>query len=262
VKKKVQDPRNIYVFDVNEERMKLFQTAFGTNTTKSGREAVEGTEIVVIAVKPQNVPHMFQELKNAISEDAMVVSIVAGTPLESFVTGLGVKNVVRSMPNTPAMIGQAMTVWTTSTSLSERNKVQAQQFLASFGEEVFVEKEDYLDMATALSGTGPAYILLQMEAMIDAGVHIGFPRNIATKLVHQTMLGSCLYAMQSGKHAAMLRNDITSPGGTTASAVYDLEKGGFRTVMSDAIWAAYRRSLELGGKSSQVGPGRSSTWNK
>jgi len=198
-------------------------------------------------------------VKNLLDPDTLIVSIVAGTPMETFFHGFPAKNIVRSMPNTPAMIGQAMTVWTCTPTLTDQHKHQAQKFLASFGAEVYVDKEEYLDMATALSGTGPAYVLLQMEAMIDAGVHLGFPRQIATKLVQQTMLGSCLYAMHSGKHAAMMRNDITSPGGTTAAAMYDLEKGGYRTVISDGIWAAYRRSLELGGKSSQVGPGRSNS---
>jgi len=111
-------------------------------------------------------------------------------------------------------------------------------------------------MSTSISASGPAYIFLLMEAMIDAGVHMGFSRDTATALVYHTLLGSTLYAMETGEHPAILRNMVTSPAGTTASAIYELEKGKFRVVIKDAIWACYRRSLEMGGKTSDVGPGR------
>jgi pyrroline-5-carboxylate reductase len=124
----------------------------------------------------------------------------------------------------------------------------ARQILAALGGEVFVEEETYLDMATALSGTGPAYVFLFMEAMIDAGVHLGFPRRIAEELVIKTMRGSVDFYIQRGGplHLATLRNQVTSPGGTSAEALYYLEKAGFRTAISRAIWAAYERSQELG----------------
>lgn len=111
-------------------------------------------------------------------------------------------------------------------------------------------------MSTSISGSGPAYIFLLMEAMIDAGVHMGFSRETATSLVYHTLLGSTLYAMETGEHPAILRNMVTSPAGTTASAIYELENGKFRVVIKDAIWACYRRSLEMGGQHSDVGPGR------
>ena len=124
--------------------------------------------------------------------------------------------------------------------------------------QIFVDDEKYVDMATSISGSGPAYIFMLMEAMIDAGVHMGFPRDKATTLVYHTLLGSTLFAMETGEHPAILRNNVTSPSGTTASALYELENGRFRTVIKDAMWACYRRSLEMGGKESNVGPGRSS----
>ena len=123
---------------------------------------------------------------------------------------------------------------------------------------IYVDDESYIDMSTSISGSGPAYIFLLMEAMIDAGVHMGFSRDVSTTLVHQTLLGSTLYAMESKLHPAILRNSVTSPAGTTASAIYELENGKFRTVIKDAIWACYRRSLEMGGSDSNVGPGRMS----
>jgi len=154
--------------------------------------------------------------------------------------------VIRSMPNTPAQIGEGMTVWTAGEAVSELQRGWARMVLGSFGHEQYVADESYLDMATALSGTGPAYVFMFMEAMIDAGVHMGFPRYMAEELVMQTILGSVRYAQATGRHPAELRNGVTSPGGTTAAAMSELERGGLRTVLSDGIWAAYRRSVELG----------------
>lgn len=122
---------------------------------------------------------------------------------------------------------------------------------------MYVDDESYIDMSTSISGSGPAYIFLLMESMIDGAVHMGFPRDKATTLVYHTMLGSTLYAMESGEHPAILRNMVTSPSGTTASALYELENGKIRTVIKDAMWACYRRSLEMGNHDSNVGPGRS-----
>jgi pyrroline-5-carboxylate reductase len=121
---------------------------------------------------------------------------------------------------------------------------------------MYVDDEKFIDLATSISGSGPAYIFLLMEAMMDCGVHMGFPRDQAATLVYHTMLGSTLYAMETGEHPAILRNMVTSPSGTTASAIYELEAGRFRTVIKDAMWACYRRSLEMGDHDSNVGPGR------
>ena len=150
------------------------------------------------------------------------------------------------MPNTPAQIGEGITVWAVTNEVSAEQQRQAKAVFGSLGKEIQVEDETYLDMATALSGTGPAYIFLVMEAMIEAGVHMGFSRRVARELVFQTMKGSVNYAEKSGKHVAELRNQVTSPGGTTAEAMYHIEKGGLRTVLSRAIWAAYQRSVSLG----------------
>jgi pyrroline-5-carboxylate reductase len=157
------------------------------------------------------------------------------------------------MPNTPAQIGQGITVWTSSPSVTSEQSEIARQILQALGQEVFVEEETFLDMATALSGTGPAYVFLFMEAMIDAGVHLGFPRRIAEQLVAQTLRGSVEYYVQRKAHPALLRNEVTSPGGTSAAAIYYLEKAGVRTAISRAVWAAYERSQELGkGRNSQA----------
>ena len=143
-----------------------------------------------------------------------------------------------------------------SPSTSPQQVELARQILGALGQEIFVEEENYLDMATALSGTGPAYVFLFMEALIDAGVHLGFPRRIAEQLVIQTIIGSVNYSLARKIHPAALRNEVTSPGGTSAAALYYLEKAGFRTAISRAVWAAYERSQELGkGKGRRPGPG-------
>jgi pyrroline-5-carboxylate reductase len=151
------------------------------------------------------------------------------------------------MPNTPARVGKGMSVWTCTNEVSEAQKSYTKAILEALGEEIFVDHEDYLDMATALSGTGPAYVFMFMEAMIDAGVHMGFSRRVAEQLVYQTIEGSVAFARDSKRHPAELRNMVTSPGGTTADAIYQLDKGGFRTVLSKAIWSAYKKSRYLGG---------------
>mmetsp|Transcript_13204 Transcript_13204/g.37159 ORF Transcript_13204/g.37159 Transcript_13204/m.37159 type:complete len:245 (+) Transcript_13204:707-1441(+) len=159
-----------------------------------------------------------------------------------------------SMPNTPSMIGEGMTVWCCTPNLTRCERQSVSKLLNTFGKAIYVDDEKFVDMSTSISGSGPAYIFMLMEAMIDSGVHMGFSRETATTLVHHTILGSTLYAMKTGEHPAILRNSVTSPAGTTASAIYELEKGGLRPLVTDAIWACYRRSLEMGGHNSAVGP--------
>ena len=152
------------------------------------------------------------------------------------------------MPNTPAVVGEGMTVWTSTASVSDEQHEQARMILGSYGVELFVEEEKYLDMSTAINGSGPAYVFLFIESMIDAGVHMGLPRLVAEKLVMRTVFGSTKYAIQSGRHVAELRNQVTSPGGTTAAALAEMEAGGLRSTVANGVWAAYNRSVELGKK--------------
>ena len=150
------------------------------------------------------------------------------------------------MPNTPAQIGEGVTAWTASEAVSEAQEGQVCAMLDALGKSVHVENERQIDMATALSATGPTYIFMVMEALIDAGVHLGFSRHVAEELVHQTLLGSVLFARESHKHPAELRNMVTSPGGTSAEAIYQMEKGSLRTILSKAVWAAFKRAESLG----------------
>ena len=228
------------------ERGEELQSRYGIRPMTDNLQAIAGAQIVVLSVKPQMLHNVLEQLAGRIPADALVLSIVAGARIEAIGSVLRHEAIARAMPNTPAQIGLGMTVWTCPAALSEPHREQARSVFGSFGEEVYVGDERYLDMATALSGTGPAYVFLFMEAMVDAGVHMGFSRRIAEQLVYQTVLGSVEYARQAGRHLATLRNQVTSPGGTSAEALYQIEKGGLRTVMSRAIWAAYQKSRRLG----------------
>ncbi len=212
-------------------------------------DAIDGADVVVLSVKPQRMDVVLREMRGVIDPDALILSIVAGASISRIQEGSGHDRIIRSMPNTPAQIGEGITVWTDSDSVTEEQKEQTRKILGALGEEIYLGEEYYLDMATAVSGTGPAYVFIFMEAMVDAGVHLGFPRRIAERLVAQTVRGSVNYYDQREDpvHLARLRNQVTSPGGTSAAALYYLEKAGFRTAISRAIWAAYERSKELGG---------------
>lgn len=245
------DPPRMIASDPLTERGQELAERYGVKTTNDNRQAAKAAQIVVLSVKPQVLPVVLKELKGAIDPSGLILSIVAGARIKVIAEGLSHSAVVRVMPNTPAQVGQGMSVWTATAEVSDEQRAQAQSILRALGEEIYLEDEDYLDMATALSGTGPAYAFLFMEALIDAGVHLGFSRRVAQQLVLQTLQGSVAFARQSIAHPAELRNMVTSPGGTSAEALYQLEKGGFRTVLSRAIWAAYQKSKYLGELSSK-----------
>jgi pyrroline-5-carboxylate reductase len=239
-------PENILASGPRLERGKELQIKYGIIPFIDNASAACNADVVILAVKPQRLNRVLANLKGKIHPSALVLSIVAGASIQKISEGLDHESMVRAMPNTPGQIGEGITVWTTSTCVTPDQTELAQKILKALGQEVYVEEESYLDMATALSGTGPAYVFLFMEAMIDAGVHLGFPRRIAEQLVVQTILGSVDYYKQRKLHPANLRNEVTSPGGTSAEALYYLEKAGFRTAISRAVWAAFERSQELG----------------
>ena len=246
------EPDGIIASDRHRERLDAVGGQFGVRTTLDNLAAARQAHVVVLSVKPQVLPAVLAELRGSVEPGALVVSIVAGATIASIATGLGHRGIVRTMPNTPAQVGEGMTVWTATPEVSERQREQAGAIVAALGRQLFVEEEKFLDMATAISGSGPAYVFLMMEALIDAAVHLGFSRDAARELVVQTIRGSAIYAENQPVHPAELRNRVTSPGGTSADALYQLEKGGFRTVMSDAVLAAYERSVALGEMSTKA----------
>lgn len=239
-------PNQILAADPWDKRRDELKDRYGIGVTADNRKAAETGQIIVLSIKPQTLPYVLPEIRGHLRRQDLLLSILAGIPIRKLADGTAHAAVVRAMPNTPAQIGQGITVWTGTPEVTDEQEKQAQAILASLGQEIHVDDEAYLDMTTALSGSGPGYVFMMMEAMIDAGVHLGFSRRIAEQLVFQTMIGSVNYAIESGKHVAELRNQVTSPGGTTAAALYHMEKGGLRTVISRGIWAAYERSIALG----------------
>lgn len=246
LEKSITSPDRIHGADPLTARVEDLHKRYGIQAYTDNAAAVQNADLVILAIKPQTITKMMSGIKNCIPEEALVLSIIAGATIDILSNGLNHDSIVRAMPNTPAQIGQGITVWTASHSITANQLSFARQVLTALGQEVFMEEEVFLDMATALSGSGPAYVFLFMEALIDAGVHMGFPRRVAEQLVTQTILGSVSYYQKNGIHPAQLRNQVTSPGGTSAEALYYLEKAGFRTAISRAVWAAYERSQELG----------------
>lgn len=239
----------IQTFEGNGEAVNFAAATDADAGAQSPRATPRGA-IVVLAVKPQKLAVVLRELREAVEPAQLVVSIVAGARVETIAGELQHPAVVRAMPNTPAQVGEGMTVWTATPEVSEAQSLQVRAMLGALGREMRVGEERQIDMATALSATGPTYVFLVMESLIDAGVHMGFSREVARELVIQTMLGSVLFARESHKHPAELRNMVTSPGGTSAEAIYQMEKGGLRTVLSKAVYAAFQRAVALGQKKS------------
>ncbi|MAU09350.1 MAG: pyrroline-5-carboxylate reductase [Anaerolineaceae bacterium] len=239
-------PNQIIASDPDMKAMETIQANNGINVTHDNLEAVKDANIMVLCVKPQIMPTVLDGLRGHVAHIELAISIAAGVTLKAVEEGLALMHVVRAMPNTPGQIGQGVSVWTCTPEVTGEQHEQAQQILESMGQAIYVHDEKYLDMATALTGSGPAYVFMFIEALIDAGVRMGFSRDVATVLAMQLVKGSTAFLEQSGIHPTVLRNQVTSPGGTTAAALYELEKGNFRTTISDAIWAAYQRSIELG----------------
>jgi pyrroline-5-carboxylate reductase len=241
-------PEQITASDPYPEQLDRTASKYGVNVTSDNPDAVKKADIIVLSVKPQVLPQVLSQLKGKVPAGSLIFSIVAGMPIQAIQKGLSHKAVIRTMPNTPAQISAGMTVWTASDEVSESQRAEARVILDAMGKELYVEHEDALNMATAVSGTGPTYVFLLAEALVDAAVHLGFSRRDARLIVLETLIGSVKYALQSDLHLAELRNMVTSPGGTSAEAIYQLEKGGMRTILSKAVWAAYQKSQLLGKK--------------
>jgi len=236
-----------------ENRRRELNDKYGIRVFESNAEAVEKIRnaenpLIALCVKPQRLKGVLQELDSVAAPNQLVLSIIAGAKIETIGEALNNRKIVRAMPNTPSQIGAGITVWTCTEEVGAAQREQVKALLTALGKELHVESENMIDMATSLSATGPTYIFMVMEALTYAGVHMGFSREVSKELVQETMLGSVLFAMESHKHPAELRNMVTSPGGTSAEAIYQMEKGGLRTVLSKAVYAAYQRAVALGEK--------------
>ena len=243
---KLVEPSQVIASHPRVERRDELARLYGIRVTGSNREAVAEVDVVLLGIKPQMLARVGREIGPGLRKGQLLLSVIAGATTQALVGFLGHDQVVRSMPNTPARLGRGMTVWYATPSTTEDQRAQARALLQALGHELEVDDERFVAMATAVSGTGPTYVFLVMEALIDAAVHLGFPRHVAHDLVVETLEGSTHFAKQSGDHPAVLRNMVTSPGGTSAAALHELESGRLRTVLSEAVWAAYRRTVELG----------------
>jgi pyrroline-5-carboxylate reductase len=241
-------PQDISVCDIDTSRLETLKKIYNIKPGKNYESALKDAELVVLAVKPQSLPKLLPDLKGTLRKGQLVLSIIAGAKIDTISRGLDHQQIVRAMPNTPAQIGVGITAWTASDKVTSKQKKLAQTILDALGEEVYFSDEQYIDMATAVSGSGPAYIFYMIEGLIDAAVRIGLPSETAGELVMETVLGAALLAKQSPKSPQELRKQVTSPGGTTAAGIAELESGKFKELLAKAVAAAHKRAKELGGK--------------
>jgi len=236
--KNLASPQEIAVSDVSAERRSVLSQKYGVFTTASNVEAASRGSVIVFAVKPQNLDAVMAELSGKLAESQLVLSIIAGKRIDTLRKGLGHNAIVRAMPNTPAQIGKGMTVWTSSEEATEGQEEDARAILDVMGSAVYTHDEKVLDMATAVSGSGPAYVFQFIEALIHGGTGIGLTPGLARTLAYQTVLGAAEYAQQSDKDLDTLIRQVISPGGTTYAAMTVLEQGFFSHIVRQAIEAA------------------------
>ena len=243
--RKLSLPQDISVSDIKEIRCQHLEQQYGVVVMSDNQAVVGRGEVVVLAIKPQNLAEVMTELSGHLKSNQLVLSIIAGISIDTLCRGLNHNRVTRAMPNTPAQIGEGISVWTATAEVTEKQREWASSILGAIGKEIYVDDEKYIDMATAVSGSGPAYFFFFVEALVEAAVNIGLPRDVAQELVLQTMLGSGHLIQKSGEQPAELRRIVTTPGGTTAEALLELEKGGFSSLLRHAVSAAYNKAKRL-----------------
>lgn len=236
----------IWVSEPVTARRSYLVDSYGVQVTSVNLDACHEADVVVLAVKPQSFGRVAHDLVGKLKPSALVISIMAGIKIETIADELAHEKIVRAMPNTPAQVGQGMTVWMPTPQVTWSEQETAQLLLSTMGDAFAVEREHYLDMATGLSGSGPGFVFLVIEALIDAGVHIGLSREQSRRMVLQTVEGSVALMRQNGQHPADLRNRVTSPAGTTAAGVRILEERAVRFALIEAVTAAFERSRALG----------------
>ena len=239
-------PTDVSVGEPIEGRRAYLAERYGVTASAENASVVSSASMTVLAVKPQDLHDACADLNGALGDGQTVLSIVAGARLGRLSRELGHRAVVRVMPNTPSQVGAGMSVWTAAPQVTDEARDFTSRMLDALGEQIYVGDEKYLDMATALSASGPAFVWLFLEALIDGGVHIGLPRDMAASLATQTVYGSVRMSRETGRHPAVLRNMVTSPGGTTAEGLLALEGDGLRATVIEAIAAAYEKSQMLG----------------
>lgn len=243
---KLCKPSDVAVSDIIEPRRQLLKQKYGVTVTADTKTAIKGREVVVLAVKPQNVGDVFTGLKGNLQPEQVILSIAAGVRIATIIKGTGHDKVVRSMPNTPAQIGLGISGWAATPQVTDKQKKLARSILKALGKEIYFNEEEYLDKVTAISGSGPAYIYLFAESLIDGAIELGLTKQDAEVLVLQTILGAAHLMDKSDKTPADLRRNVTSKGGTTERAIAVFEQNDLAGIVAKAVKAALQRAQELG----------------
>jgi pyrroline-5-carboxylate reductase len=239
-------PKEVIASDVSEAACAAFAKETGAKTTAFNPDVAKFASVLVLAVKPHQVSEALTEIRDAVSEKHLILSIAAGVTLAKLEASLGGDaRVIRVMPNTPALVGSSATGFALGKSAGAADAELATKLFSAVGI-AFQVKESLLDAVTGLSGSGPAYVYLFIEALSDGGVAAGLPRDIATKLAAQTLLGAAKMVLETGQHPGALKDMVTSPGGTTIEGLHELEKGKFRGTVMSAVRAASDKSKKLG----------------
>ncbi len=241
LEREVFQREDVTVIEKVEARRNLLYTDYGVQVSDE-LGAMSEAGLVILSVKPQEMHSVGGTLRS----DALLLSIMAGVTVASLQSEFGHDRIVRVMPNTPAAMKEGMSGWTATPAVSADQRDYTQRLLSAIGREIYFEDEKKLDMVTAVSGSGPAYVFMFIEALTEGAVAVGLPRAAAEELVIQTLFGSALYARESGRSAADLRAMVTSPAGTTAAGLLELEKGAFRASVIECVRAAHERAMELG----------------
>lgn len=245
INSKLTSPENILGSDAYPPTLEKVKDEYKINTTDDNKKVASECDIIVLALKPQFYSDAIEEIKSSVSEESLIITIAPGQNLEQVEKLFG-KNVriIRTMPNTPALVGEGMTAMCPNANCSDEDKKNAKSILESFGkcEEV---PEYMMDTVTAISGSAPAYVFLMIEAMADAAVTKRMTRPLAYKMAAQAVLGSAKMVLESGKHTGELKDMVTSPGGTTAAALRQLEKENFRSALIEAVCVCQEKSAEL-----------------
>lgn len=237
---------NVTMSDIDTAKLQRLANDLGVSVTSNNTKAVADADVILLAVKPGLVNDVLSDIQASVPQNALVISIAAGVKVQVVESGLrhGI-GIIRAMPNTPCQIGAGAIAFSRGGFVTDAQAAIAKELFNAVGESHEVP-EKLLDAVTGLSGSGPAYVYIMIEAMADAGVRVGLPRNIALPLAAQTVLGSAMMVVEQGEHPARLKDAVTSPGGTTIAGVDALEHAGFRSAIIEAVKAATKRSEELG----------------
>src|SRR5580765_1511950 len=239
-------PEQMIASDISEAASAAFTREVGAKTTAFNPDVAKFAEVLVLAVKPHQVSGVLAEIRPAFTEKHLLISIAAGVPLAKLEAGLGTgARVIRVMPNTPALVNASASAFAAGKSAQPADNALVQKLLSSVGV-AFSVPESLLDAVTGLSGSGPAYVYLFIEGLSDGGVAAGLPRDMATKLAAQTVLGAAKMVLETGQHPGALKDMVTSPGGTTIEGLHELEKGKLRGTLISAVRAATEKSRKLG----------------